>query len=114
MFGVTLEYGMNAVVRSLVVGSILEVVTVFRLVPKDSTQPPTAIQSMLGYTQLPGAGAFRFLFGTVGGFLDSLPPALGFGLGIAGFGVVFLIQVAVLALPLWLVFRWWRLRPNGA
>jgi hypothetical protein len=104
---------MNIVLRSLVIGSVLEVVTVFCLIPKDSTQPPTAIQTLLGYTQLPGAGAFGLLFGTVGSFLDSLPPALGYCLAVAGYGLVFLIQVAVFAFPLWLAFRWWRLRPKG-
>ena len=105
---------MNAVVRSFVIGSILEVATVFCLIPKDSTQSPTTIETVLGYTQLPGAGAFHLLFGTLGSAIDALPPVLGFCIGVLGFAVVFLIQVGFFALPVWLVCRWWRLRTINA
>ena len=77
-------------------------------------QPPTAIQTILGYTQLPGAGAFRLLFEISGSFIDALPSALGFCLGVVGFAVAFLIQVGFFALPVWLVCRWWELRTKTA
>jgi hypothetical protein len=74
------------------------------------------MQVILSYTQLPGASAFGFLFGTgLGHFLSSLPAPLGLCFVLAGFVIVFLTQGALFALPVWFVLRLWNLRrPKSA
>jgi hypothetical protein len=99
---------------SICLGALLEIVVFFSLVPKDSTQPPTRFQELLGYTQAPAGGAFFLLFGTGFGYLlDRLPQPLGMIWAIICFATVFLLQSAVMGIPVWLTIQAWRaLRPH--
>src|SRR5258708_4573848 len=97
---------MNAVARSLGVGSVLEVLALCCSIPKDSTRPETGLQLVMAYTQVPGIVAFRVLSGLVA----SLPAVIGIPVGILGLGVVFVIQAGLFALPFWFIARWWNLR----
>jgi hypothetical protein len=102
---------MNIAVRSLVVGAGVEVVVFLSVIPKDSLQPPTRNGAILAYTLLPGATAFRILFGTgFGHFLDSVPTPLNLCLAIAGFAAVAVFQAAFFAFPIWWILRWWSSR----
>lgn len=93
---------------SIGAGALLEIVVFLSLVPRDSTQPPTCFQEVLGYTQAPGGGAFFLLFGTgLGHQLDRLPQPLGMILGIVGFAAVFLFQSAIMGIPVWLAIKAW-------
>jgi len=88
------------IVRSIGGGACLELAALFCVLPKDSTQPPTAFQEVLGYTQTPGGRAFYLLFGTgLSHQLDKLPQPLGIVLAIIGFAAVFLFQSAIMGLP---------------
>jgi hypothetical protein len=94
---------------SIGLGALLEILVFFSLVPKDSTQPPTRFQELLGYTQAPGGGAFFLLFGTgLGHQLDKLPQPLGMILAAIGFAAVFLLQSAVMGIPVWLTIQTWK------
>lgn len=91
---------------SIGLGALLEVLVFSSLVPKDSTQPPTRLQELLGYTQAPGAGAFFLLFGTgLGHQLDKLSQPLAMILAVTGFAAVFLLQSAVMGIPIWLAIQ---------
>lgn len=93
---------------SIGLGALLEILVFLSLVPKDSTQPPTRFQELLGYTQAPGAGALFLLFGTgLGHELDNLPQPLGMILAAIGLAAVFLLQSAVMGIPLWLTIQTW-------
>jgi hypothetical protein len=99
----------NHVLWSIGLGSLLEILVFFFLVPKDSTQPPTRFQELLGYTQAPGGGTFFLLFGTgLDHQLDKLPQPLGVILAAVGFAVVFLVQPAVMGIPIWPTIQTWK------
>jgi hypothetical protein len=94
------------ILSSIGLGALLEVIVFFSLVPKNSTQPPTRFQELLGWTQTPGAGAFFLLFGTgLGHQLDRLPQTLGMALADIGFAVVFIFQSAIMGIPVWLAIQ---------
>jgi hypothetical protein len=87
-------------------GAVIEIVTFLSLMPKNSTRAPTRFQELLGYTQAPGAGAFFLLFGTgLGHEIDKLPRLLGIILAIIGFTTVFLLQSAVMGIPIWIAIQ---------
>lgn len=91
---------------------LLEVGVLYSVLPKDSTKPSTSLQIVLGYTQAPGAVAFRLIFGTgLGHQIDRLAPFLGMLVFACGFAVPVFLQLAVMGLPFWLALRFldfWR------
>ena len=94
---------MTAAVRSLVVGSVVEVVAFFCSIPKDSTQPETGFQLVTAYTQAPGMFAF-FRFGEL---IGELPAGIAIPLELLNLAAAFLIEAGLFALPFWFVARWW-------
>jgi hypothetical protein len=93
---------------SIRLGAVLEILVFFCLVPKDSTQPPTRFQELLGYTQTPGGAAFFLLFGSgLGHQLDKLPQPVEMIWAVIGFAAAFLLQSAVMGIPIWLAIQTW-------
>jgi hypothetical protein len=91
---------------SIGLGALLEILVFFFLLPRDSTQPPTRFQELLGYTQAPARLAFFLLSGTgLGHQLDNLPQPLAITLAVTGFGAVFLMQASVMGIPVWLTIQ---------
>jgi hypothetical protein len=65
----------------------------------------TTWQTFVGYTQVPGASVFGLLGMTFGHALDRLPePLKSIGVGLT-FGIPFLTQAAVFAVPVWVLAR---------
>jgi len=94
---------MNAALRSLAVGSLVEVLAFSISIPKDSLQPETGIQLVAAYTQAPGVFAFtRF-----DGLVADLPAGLAVPLDLMALAGAFLIEAGFFALPIWFVGRWW-------
>jgi hypothetical protein len=94
---------------SIGIGALLEILVFLTLVPKDSAQPATGLQNLLGYTQAPAAGAFFLLFGEGRGHqLDKLPQPMATILVSIGFGAVFLVQSAVMGIAVWLAIQTFR------
>ena len=91
---------------SIGLGVLVEILVFVSLFPKDSMQPPTPFQTVLGYTQAPGFGAFFLLFSTGLGF--QLDKPLGMILAIIGILAVCLLQSAVMGIPIWLTIQAWR------
>jgi hypothetical protein len=90
-------------------GMILEVIAFYAAMPARSDQPPTPFQQLLGYAQFPGGVLFSLLFGHgIGHQIDKLPRLLASAVVFTGLAIVFLFQSALMALPLWLVHRFWR------
>jgi hypothetical protein len=83
----------------MVIGAVVEVIVFFSLLPKDSMQPPTTWQIVGEYTQAPFAWVAS-LFSVAS---DRLPSALLSTLAILILGIAFLTQVAVFALPIWVL-----------
>src|ERR1700722_9947028 len=90
----------------IAIGAVLEVVVFLSAMPKNSTQPITPWQTVMGYTQVPGGLVFG-LFGMAGfgHALDRTPePLRAIGIGLM-FGIPFLTQAAVFAVPVWVFTR---------
>jgi len=67
-------------------------------------------KTLLSYTQVPGASVFGLLGMTFGHALDRTPePLRTIGIGLM-FGILFLTQAAVFAVPVWVLARLVRLR----
>ncbi len=97
------------IARYLAAGMILEAVAFCVVMSAPSDQPPTALQQLLGYTQIPGGALMSLLFGHGVGFqIDKLPRLLGGGIVYTGFGVTFLFQSALMALPFYLAACAWK------
>jgi hypothetical protein len=87
----------------LFVGAGLELIAILSVLSKDSIQPLSNWQMVVGYTQVPGASVFA-AFGVPGQALDRLPSPLGAAGAIVIFGLAFLTQAAGFALAVWLVW----------
>ena len=95
-------------VRYLPVGMILEVAAFYGATPARSDQPATPLEQFLGVLQFPGLGLFGVIFGTgLGRALDSLPHLPAKVIFYAGILVAFLVQSALMTLPVYLVARIW-------
>jgi hypothetical protein len=81
---------------SIGLGAVLEVAAFLSLTPKDSMQPSTPLQNAEGYTQVPFGHACFFV-------LNHLPLVL----AIVGLAVLFLLQSAVMGIPVWLAIKLW-------
>jgi hypothetical protein len=85
------------------IGAMLEFIIFLSLLPENSMQPMSTSQTVVGYTQVPGASVFGLLGVTFGHALDRLPgPLQAIGLGLI-IGIPFLIRAAVFALPVWAI-----------
>lgn len=82
---------------SIGVGAVIEIAILLALVPKDSTEPPTRFQEVLGQTQ-------ALWFGLASVFKDvDLPQPVNLAAALLLTATGFLLQSAIMALPIWLV-----------
>jgi hypothetical protein len=89
---------MGRTLLSLFIGAVTEILVFISLIPDDSTKPPTAWQTVIGYTLLPTVSVGNIL----GPIADTMPhPLLAFT-GFLIFGLGFLLQAAIFGLPVWI------------
>lgn len=87
---------------SIVMGVWSEVVVLVSLIPRDSTRPPTAWQTVVGYTQLPAVSLANALTYVVDRFPYAIPPPLRTIGALVTLGAEFLVQVAIFS-AIWFV-----------
>ena len=87
----------------LIVGALLEIVVFFSALPKHSMDKVTPWQTLAGYLLTPGGLTFGLLGTTFGHALDRAPIPLAAVGVVLVFGIPFVTQAAVFALPVYLV-----------
>jgi hypothetical protein len=95
---------MQGALRWFALGLVLESIALLMfvsLLPSDSTQPATAWQTVLGFTQLTGSLVLGLLATTFGYSLDRLSSTLGHTGAICFFATAFLARSGAFALPVW-------------
>jgi hypothetical protein len=86
-------------------GTLLEVITLFELVPKDSSIPPARFQELLAHTQWLWTGLVAMT-----NHLTGLPQLLFVGLAFAVTVTGFVAESAIIGLPICLAIEIWRMR----
>jgi hypothetical protein len=92
-----------------ILGALAEIVCFVLSWPRSSTAPPTRLEALLGYTQWPGAFLFVGVLDRFGPGMDAVPPPIVWAIILVIAALALLLQSAMLALPIWLVLRVWRM-----
>jgi len=99
----------TCLVRSIAFGALLEIliaVWMLSTFPKDSQQPSTPLQMLVGATQAPAAWVIFLFFGTgLGRQFEQLPQLLAMLWLLFCVASVVLVQSAAMGMPVWLAIQ---------
>jgi hypothetical protein len=93
------------VLLSICTGAVLQVIAFLFLLLKGSTRPTTIWRTVVGYTQAPSEAVLRLI--------DLTPTAVAPTDVTVIFVIVFLVQTAVFALPVWMLISLFRNTANA-